>query len=310
MNNFEGYINNLKNESESTKEVKNEMQALQKFLSSIYKYTDPNNNEVIEYYFCEDLFVKKLPNINQVANIYQEYITSVYIGGDFFRHLKQRDYLENYKRLIENDEEKANKLVDIISNIEVFKGKSNIKMLDIGCGYGAFVYCWKNKSLGEAYGIDISQQAKDASLNIYKDKDVKIDTLNANKIQEIINNYNPDLICCFDFLEHCFDAELFLYDISVATKEKSFLLLYMPILNDNEMSIELLAKNKYFKKNHIYYFTYKGIIKLVESNGFKYIYDNEIKQSKYLFVFKKINNKLSLTRPQPGSLVPLERRGI
>lgn len=287
MNNFEGYINNLKNESESTKEVKNEMQALQKFLSSIYKYTDPNNNEVIEYYFCEDLFVKKLPNINQVANIYQEYITSVYIGGDFFRHLKQRDYLENYKRLIENDEEKANKLVDIISNIEVFKGKSNIKMLDIGCGYGAFVYCWKNKSLGEAYGIDISQQAKDASLNIYKDKDVKIDTLNANKIQEIINNYNPDLICCFDFLEHCFDAELFLYDISVATKEKSFLLLYMPILNDNEMSIELLAKNKYFKKNHIYYFTYKGIIKLVESNGFKYIYDNEIKQSKYLFVFKK-----------------------
>jgi SAM-dependent methyltransferase len=268
-----------------SQEIKSEIEKLQETLTSIITYKDPISYEETEYLIYKNKFIKKLPSLQQIIDIYEEYAESVYIDGEFFPHLKNRDYIKDFKSRIEKDNEKANYLVDIILSIPIIKEKAQMNILDIGCGYGTFINCWQKKLLGIGYGIDISNQAKEVSYDIYGK--LNIDTIDSKNIEEVISKIIPDIVCSFDFLEHCLNVEFFLNSIGSAVKANSFFLLYIPLIKLENISVENLITTKYFHKHHIYYFTYQGIVELVERNGFQLVFNKEIRESKYLLLFIK-----------------------
>lgn len=249
------------------------------FIDNIFKINDD------EYITC-DYCIKKLPNRRSQEIIIYNYISKVYIDNNFYdvHNHDLKEFSENF----DNDKEKFSKLFNTISKLDIFDNEKNMNLLDIGCGYGAFINIWKNNNRGEVCGIELSQQAKKLSKTIF-DTNLDIITCDAYDIEKEINKRFPDIISCFDFIEHVFNVELLLYRLSKAVKTGTYILIYVPIIDEEIFNnpIEKLPNYKYFHQNHIYYFTKEGLIEIFNKYGFVSCKIEEIKTYKYLYVFQK-----------------------
>lgn len=238
-----------------------------------------------EEYISNNYYIKKLPNSIVQEKIIYNYVSKVYIDNDFY----EINYdLKEFSRLIENDKKKFHNLFDIISHIKEFDNKGNLNLLDIGCGYGAFINLWHTNNKGKAYGIELSQQAVNFSKTTFNKK-LNIKTRDAYDIADFLSDISPNIISCFDFIEHTFNVELFLYILSGNVKSGTYIIVYVPIISKEifDNPIEKLENYKYFHNNHIYYFTNDGIIELFQQYNFKPCFSKKIKEYKYLYLFVK-----------------------
>ena len=99
------------------------------WLNSIFKIED-------EEYISNNYYVKKLPNTVAQEKIIYNYVSKVYIDNDFYEVTYD---LRVFSRLIEKDKKKFYNLFDVISHVKEFDNKEKLSLLDIGCGYGAFI---------------------------------------------------------------------------------------------------------------------------------------------------------------------------
>lgn len=272
------FVNNVRNDDSAL--LKAAKCELKEWFSKI------KHINMIEYFIEAGLYIKKMPTKDELTQILQDYISSVYIDNDFYAYVCNRPSISEYNILALKDKSKFENLVDEILKYKVFENKE-LDILDLGCGYGAFLNVWNSRGIGKTYGIDLSTEAVQFSTRLYNNKNIIIEVGDALNTKETISKYKPHIICCFDFLEHIFDVELFLYNIKESTLKGNYLIIYIPVIKKEEFEIEKLEDYRYFFKDHIYYFTPEGIIMITKKFNFELVYQKPINTNKTLFIFEK-----------------------
>jgi len=135
------------------------------------------------------------------------------------------------------------------ARLEIVKRHTDGEVVDIGIGAGLFV----ERRGACTFGFDINQ----ASVNWLKERGLFIDPY-----KQVI-----DSATFWDSLEHIVDPRKLLDNI------KRFAFVSMPIYDD----VAHLLKSKHFKKGeHVYYFTFDGLIRWMKRYGFECIENNRV----------------------------------
>ena len=271
----------------SSDAVKDSLERLENVLSCIQHAKD-RDGLTSEFYVEAGKFIKRLPSPELAADNMVLYTEKWYADGRFFEAEELDSALKQHVR---NDEKKAD---DLIRRIRA--GAANVgsllsqrlqngrKMLDIGCSYGSFVNRWVASGLSDAEGIDISSYAVTLGEKLYGGS--RLHRANAMDC-DLIRNGKWGVICCCDFLEHCFDIDLFLRRLKQQLQGQELLLLYLPILPD-DYGVGQLETYPYSHKEHIYFWTHRGLRDVMEQNGFQFLQTFERKQHKWIVLFENV----------------------
>jgi ubiquinone/menaquinone biosynthesis C-methylase UbiE len=152
--------------------------------------------------------------------------------------------------------------------------KDNIKILDIGCATGNFLFkIQKINSKIELYGVDFSPKMIGLAKN--KFKNIKFYNLRAEKI-DFHSNYF-DIITIIETFHHLQDQNLVLEKIHKILKPEGILLICEPDINNKLINLFI----NFLKKSHIEkeskFFNQQQIIELASSFQLK-----PIKTKKFL----------------------------
>ena len=157
---------------------------------------------------------------------------------------------------------------DILSLLDLRNG---IKVLDVGCGYGAAGQVLKTKCKAEVHGIEINHSAA-VKARIHYDS-----VINGNIEQDEFSfgaNYF-DFIICADVLEHLSDPWRALRRLKNYLKNDGLLVASIPNIRNANTIIQLLDGSFDYQEfgvlddTHLRFFTYHSSIRLFERSGFK-----------------------------------------
>ena len=179
-------------------------------------------------------------------------------------------------------------IVSLIPNL-------NIKLLDIGVGYGFLEKKLKN-SYVSIYGIDISPKAIFRARNLCKGTFVTASV----KAIPFKNNFF-DIVCIPEVLEHLYDVEstLAIKEISRVLKSDGRLIISVPLYD------EVYSGHP---SGHVRVFTPEKLFEEINRNGFTVI------KKRYLFAFKSlysiksfVNRLLKVRRPNNLIVVAVKK---
>ena len=157
---------------------------------------------------------------------------------------------------------------DILSLLDLRNG---IKVLDVGCGYGAAGQVLKTKCKTEVHGIEINHSAA-VKARIHYDS-----VINGNIEQDEFSfgaNYF-DFIICAHVLEHLSDPWRALRRLKNYLKNDGLLVASIPNIRNANTIIQLLDGSFDYQEfgvlddTHLRFFTYHSSIRLFERSGFK-----------------------------------------
>lgn len=262
----------IKNKSNYDRLSREYLKKLELVFSKIVRIADRTGYD--EYYYNEKKYIKKLLSARKAETILYEYREKFYIDKGFYSNAEIDERSIEKKRIAE--ETKAYKIVKCIENLINLKniGKK-INLLDVGCSLGYFIPAWK-KVFDEnsidclINGVDISSSAIEKGRKFYGESILCRYDVFDEEIVKLYQSTGWNIICCFDFIEHCFDIDLFLYRLKHNTPNDVILIIYIPILEIGNDKQRIDLKNYSHSYNHhIYYFSEEGIKKLMKDNGFK-----------------------------------------
>lgn len=156
------------------------------------------------------------------------------------------------------------------------KGKENI-VLDVGCATGINgKYLIDKKIASQVYGIEYAHQMIDVALK----NNIKVfqadlnDTASRNKILSDLPMF--DYIICGDILEHLYNPDKVLLDLTKKLKPTGKLIVSLPNIAHIELFIQIYIKGTWplnergiFDKTHLRWFTKKDAFKLIQSSKLK-----------------------------------------
>jgi 2-polyprenyl-3-methyl-5-hydroxy-6-metoxy-1,4-benzoquinol methylase len=199
----------------------------------------------------------------------------VYVDSDLSQE-KLNDYYNNFSvyecvastvsSTIPNDFERER--FDYSKNIILKYCKKDDTILDIGCAGGAFLQILQENGFSNLYGMDLSVK----NLNNVKTKEI-------NPIHETITNRNFcaqkekqkfSMITMFHVLEHIYDLDLALSNISSLLKPNGFLLIEVP----NAAKYDEIGGITYFMEEHINHFDENSLVNTGKKHGFQLINAN------------------------------------
>lgn len=188
----------------------------------------------------------------------------------------------------------SNVRLDLINLID--KQTQNLKVLEIGAGYGeTLFYLKKNKIAAEVVGVDLFED-KNNKQN-YK----PLDNLIFGNIEEIdlpqYENYF-DLILLPDVLEHLFEPKMVLNKIKEYLNTNGKIIVSMPNFRHYSALIKIFIKGDFryeesgiFDYTHLRFYCRKNIQELLESSGYKILKEeSSIKNYKGKSIAKIINS--------------------
>lgn len=192
------------------------------------------------------------------------YQNHVYIDGefeekDFIDRLRENELSNKFQR----DIERVNQVFDVLESWELLPTR-DCNVLDLGCGYGAFILQWQKRGYGSGYGIELSPLAKLTSLI---SDNIKIGDI--NKVDELIIASDISLVTAFDIIEHLFDISNALRNIFVQMRAGAKMIIEIPILPE-KVEDQFLAGYKYlYPTRHLHLYTEAGIENILFNCGFK-----------------------------------------
>jgi 2-polyprenyl-3-methyl-5-hydroxy-6-metoxy-1,4-benzoquinol methylase len=156
-----------------------------------------------------------------------------------------------------------------------FPKRKEVDIIDIGCGYGAFVSLMKEFGYHSASGVDVSSEMINVS------KKLKIQDIYQADIMEFLRNCKDesfDVVTAIDVIEHFSKQELFelLFQISRVIKKDGLFITHQP-------NAEGVFGNSilYGDYTHELSFTRKSIDQILQPNGFFKINSFEDKPLRY-----------------------------
>lgn len=189
--------------------------------------------------------------IYQNPRLEMEYVNSLY----------SQDYYEGKGKIIHNKDFKQDRMFSEERLKIIEKIKKPGRLLDIGCGIGAFLDV-AHKRGWEAYGVDISAFAADeakkiAGLKIFPGelKDIRFEAAFF------------DLITGFELIEHLDSPSQTLREAHRILKDDG--LLIIQTANMDSLRIRMLQPEYYYLPIHLHYFTRETLVKMLEKTGFE-----------------------------------------
>lgn len=157
------------------------------------------------------------------------------------------------------------------------------KIIDIGCGNGAFAEVLKNKTGAEVWGIEyMDNEAQLAKEKLYKVYSGKCE----DYIDELPNNYF-DVIYFNDVLEHLVDPFDVLDRIKYKLSDDGLVISSIPNLRSYDTFMKLLFKKDFkydedgiLDKTHLRFFTKKSIRRIYEDLGYTIVTHEGINKTK------------------------------
>lgn len=189
------------------------------------------------------------------------------------RNIYQKDYFSNdfsveygYDNYIKSHTEIANTSRRRLKFIEKYIQKGSL--LDIGCATGVFLKEAQNRGW-QVEGVEISKYAWEYATTVYQLK-----VFNGTLKQKIsLSNIYYDVVTMWDYIEHVPNPVEEIREVSRILKKDGFLFLTTPDINSIPAKItrsRWLGFKKYIE--HLYYFEFITIKKLLEQSGFQILY--------------------------------------
>jgi len=181
-------------------------------------------NSYFDIYYCDKCDTSFIDTKNINLSIYNTIYKMLDNNPDSVRAYDR--YL-NYSKKIK---EYKNPFLFLINSentyypiYEFIKNKKNLRILEIGCGYGYLTYALK--TLGHlTTGIDISKEAINFANENFGDNYYSGDLLN----EDFFNKNEFDLIIATELIEHLTDAPLFIELCKKLLKPKGQLIITTP----------------------------------------------------------------------------------
>lgn len=263
-------------------EVKSELTALQHLLEAI-RWVALDATEKQSFLVIQDRYVKRMITAAETKRLHMRYKESIYIDGKFY--LASKITGSAFTEEVERDKTKAARLVALIRDLDVIRHRAQTNILELGCSYGAFLDAWTRNGLGSTTGIDLSGHAIEFGRTLFPD--LTLNQGDASVFGNMAVSGSVNMICCLDFLEHCFDIDFLLDSLATKFQKGTLLLLYMPFLENIGNNPQTLLQNyKYRHDDHVWYFTRQGLNERLSRFGFKELCFQSIKQNKILAVFE------------------------
>ncbi|MBT3423957.1 MAG: methyltransferase domain-containing protein [Bacteroidetes bacterium] len=127
----------------------------------------------------------------------------------------------NYSKYIKQEDLKR---LEFIENHVKSINRSNVKILDIGCGNGNISFQMA-KTGATVIGIDQSEDAIERAQSNFNHENL---TFVQSKVEEYQSHYKFDIIICSEILEHLVDPEIILIKLTEALKEDGMLIVTVP----------------------------------------------------------------------------------
>tara|TARA_Y100000590_G_scaffold459645_1_gene617236 strand:+ start:612 stop:1580 length:969 start_codon:yes stop_codon:yes gene_type:complete len=250
--------------------------------------TDLFSNKKFDIYFCDRCFIGK---------------TNVDKDFDFNPH-----YPENYYG---KEGKKFNFLIEFVVLFfrylrsmfcYRFFNQKNIKLLDIGCGRGQFIYLLKKKGWF-VFGTETSSVSAQAAKKKVGDESILINK-DLNELKNIDTNFN--MITLWHVLEHLVEPKKIVDLIEKKLINKGYVVVEVPNFDSFQ---HLINKNDWIHLDcprHVTHFTKKGLFSFFDDKKYKII-----KSSTLSFEFGfygMLQSLLNLFVPIPNYLFGLIRK--
>ena len=159
--------------------------------------------------------------------------------------------------------EKADRLANRVLNTPGVESVKDLRVLDIGSGYGQFVHSLHKLEVLNAFGLDISKHAAKRAKDEFN-----VQTF-VGELQHLIEKVKTpfNVATMWDYIEHPTDPAIELKALHELLSPGGFLFIKTPNINCPEFSIF----QNYFhslKPEHIHYFSVNSLRRLLELSGF------------------------------------------
>ena len=249
---------------------------------------DSFSNKKFDIYFCNRCFIGKT-NLDKDFD-FTSYYPKNYYGKDGKKFNILIEFIVLFSRYLRS------------LFCYRFFNKKNIKLLDIGCGRGQFIYLMKKKGWF-VYGTETSSISALAAK-----KRVGDDAILINKDLSELKNIDIvfDMITLWHVLEHLNEPKKIVNLIEEKLINKGYVVVEVPNFNSFQ---HLINKNNWIHLDcprHVTHFTKEGLINFFDNNKFKII-----KSSTLSFEFGfygMLQSLLNLFVPVPNYLFFLLRK--
>ena len=241
-----------------------------------------------EIYFCSNCFIGKT-NLNKDFS-FEKYYPKNYYGKDGKKFNFIVEFIVLFFRYLRS-----------LFCYRLFN-KKNIKLLDIGCGRGHFIYLLKKKGW-LTYGTETSEISASIAKKKVGDEKIIVNK-DLNEIKKIDINF--DLITFWHVLEHLSNPKEIISIIEKKIINKGYIVVEVPNFDSIQHKIN---KNNWIHLDcprHLTHFTKKGLVNFFDNKKFKII-----KSSTLSFEFGfygMLQSLLNLFVPIPNYLFYLIRR--
>jgi len=188
-------------------------------------------------------------------------------GGQITEHYQKRYLNGNYELIRKYDTEYQavyNQFLSLV--IEHCGAPKNLKLLDVGCFTGRFLDAAKEAGF-ITYGVEYQDEAANIANKKHEDRIFcgPIEKYPRNSVGQF------DVITLFGVIEHVTSPDTTLQIVAELLKPEGVMIIQTP--NTKSAISKLLGKlwPAYAPIEHIYYFSYTNIRKILETNGFETI---------------------------------------
>ena len=223
-----------------------------KFISAIDHNVSKDGFDIVSCNSCQFRFTNPKPSEKTIGKYYQ--------SKDYISHTSSKKGVFNF-------------IYHVVRNYQLYKKEKLIssfnkntekELLDFGSGTGEFLsFCqrkgWKTR------GVEPESKAAELAKTNYN--------LNINTVSEFFKNKTKkyDVITLWHVLEHVYDLEKYLNELTIKLKNNGLLVLGLPNSNSYDAA--------YYKENwaawdvpiHLYHFTKNDIKAIANKNGFDLI---------------------------------------
>ncbi len=210
-----------------------------KGLTFLNNLRDDDTHFAVECHSCGHVQIAPMPTIEEDEEFYQ--------SNEMNRRLISKDILED-KQMMLKYEIWADIQRDIIINKFPHK---NLKILEIGSGYGWFVE--KMRKAGyDTDGIELSKEKREMAESFLNVELFSYNLLEKELPNKMIQKY--DLICMFHVLEHILNPHIFIKKALEALKHNGTLFIIVPNFFDHLKQYSENYNNFSYFRSHLSYF--------------------------------------------------------
>lgn len=231
---------------------------------------DINQAKIIDCKICGFKHLHPIPSWDELNNYYSEkYYREHQKHAPFDYSVVNDEYIKNTLSSIDQRKEYS----EIFDKVHRYRGSNENKMIDIGCGHNLLIKFFSNRGW-HSYAIELSN---DASKYLQKFGATVLNIPVEQAIDHLSNEIGKiGFINAQFILEHLQDPYKFLFDCHNLLADGGVIRIAVP----NDFSEGQLAYRERYNEgvnwamipDHINYFNYDSLTKLLNKIGFKEVY--------------------------------------